>query len=107
MRSRIAFETDAVNDYFSRSIDPGTFTLYVHDGGARKNIAKEFKILPAILIFQNGIANLSIKFPENSKVGDKVKFVAVVNDATQQQPIENILFSFDLQEPAEPTKRQR
>jgi hypothetical protein len=51
---------------------------------------------------QNGIANLSIKFPENSKVGDKVKFVAVVNDATQQQPIENI-FSVLLQEPAEPT----
>jgi hypothetical protein len=99
MRSRIAFETDAVNDYFSRSIDPGTFTLYVHDGTERRP-AKDLDFASNVNL-QNGIANLSIKFPENSKVGDKVKFVAVVNDATQQQPIENI-FSILLQEAAEP-----
>ena len=100
MRSRIAFETDAVNDYFSRSIDPGAFTLYVHDGTERRP-AKDLDFASNVNL-QNGIANLSIKFPDNCKVGDKVKFVAVVNDATQQQPIENS-FSVLLQEPAEPT----
>jgi hypothetical protein len=100
MRSRIAFETDAVNDYFSRSIDPGAFTLYVRDGTELRP-AKDLDFASNVNL-QNGIANLSIKFPENCKVGDKVKFVAVVNDATQQQPIENS-FSVLLQEPAEPT----
>ncbi len=98
MRCRIAFETDAVNDYFSRSIDPGTFTLYVLDGAEQRPV-KDLDFASNVNL-QNGIANLSIKFPESCKVGDKVKFVAVVDDATQLQPFENT-FSVLLQKPAE------
>jgi hypothetical protein len=96
MRCRIAFETDAVNDYLSRSIDPGTFTLFVIEGVDRRP-AKDLDFASNVNL-QNGIANLSIKFPETCKVGDKIKFVAIVNDATQSQPFEN-RFSVSLQKP--------
>ncbi|MDW8309222.1 MAG: hypothetical protein RMK20_07595 [Verrucomicrobiales bacterium] len=98
MRCRIAFETDAVNDYFSRSIDPGTFTLFVAEGNNRRE-AKDLGFASNVNL-QNGIANLSIKFPENCKTGDKLTFFAVVNDATQLQPFENT-FSITLQSPVE------
>ena len=45
---------------------------------------------------QNGIASLSIKFPETCKVGDKLHFVAVTNDSTRLEPFEN-KFSIVLQ----------
>jgi hypothetical protein len=35
IRCRIAFETDAVNDYFSRNVDRGEFRLYVVSSGSR------------------------------------------------------------------------
>lgn len=100
MRCRLAFETDAANDYLSRSIDPGTFTLFVVNGEMRGE-AKDFGFANNVNL-QNGIASLSIKFPEDCKVGDKLKFVAVVNDGTRTDPFENG-FSVLLLKPAEPT----
>lgn len=98
MRCRIAFETDAVNDYLSRSIDPGTFALFVGVGAERRE-AKDLGFASNVNL-QNGIANLSIRFPESCKTGDQLTFFAVVSDATQPQPFENV-FSLSLQEPAE------
>jgi len=100
MRCRIAFETDAVNDYLSRSIDPGTFTLFVLDGEERRQ-AKDLGFASNVNL-QNGIASLSVKFSEACKVADKLKFVAVVYDATQAQSFENT-FSILLQKAAEPS----
>jgi hypothetical protein len=108
MRCRIAFETDAVNDYLSRSIDPGTFTLFLVERGGRRE-AKDVGFASNVNL-QNGIANLSIRFPESCKVGDKLAFVAIVNDETQAQPFENC-FAIVLQKAAEPKqgegKRQK
>jgi len=98
MRCRIAFETDAVNDYLGRSIDPGTFTLFVFDGLLRQQ-AKNLGFASNVNL-QNGIATLSVKFPETCKVGDKLRFIAVVNDATQAESFENN-FSILLQKATE------
>lgn len=100
MRCRVSFETDAVNDYLSRSIDPGTFTLFIIDGAEQKP-AKDLDFASNVNL-QNGIASLSIKLPERCAVGDKIKFVAVANDATQAQPFEN-KFTVSVQKTTEPT----
>ncbi len=97
-RCRIAFETDVVNDYLSRSIDPGTFTLFVRNGDGRQE-AKDADFGSNVNL-QNGIASLSIKFPEHCKVGEKLEFVAVVNDSTRIEPFEN-KFSIMLQKAME------
>ncbi|MBI5775164.1 MAG: hypothetical protein HZA89_15685 [Verrucomicrobia bacterium] len=103
MRCRIAFETDAVNDYLSRSVDPGTFSLFVLAGEDRREV-KDLGFASNVNL-QNGIANLSIKFPETCQVGDTLKFVAVVNDATRPEPFEN-RFNVRVQKPAEPGSGQ-
>lgn len=97
-RCRIAFETDVVNDYLSRSIDPGAFTLFVLNGDERQE-AKDAGFGSNVNL-QNGIASLSIKFPEHCKVGEKLEFVAVVNDSTRVEPFAN-KFSILLQKAAE------
>jgi hypothetical protein len=84
MRSRIAFETDAVNDYFSRSIEPGRFALWVVDGGQRQSVRNY--VGPNL---QNGSATLSVQLPEDCKVGDELHFVASVTDPTRPEPFEN------------------
>ena len=55
MRCRIAFETDAVNDYLSRSIDPGTFELFLLEGAERRP-AKDIGFASNVNL-QNGIAS--------------------------------------------------
>jgi len=99
-RCRIAFETDAVNDYLSRSIDRGTFSLFVVSGDERRE-AKDVGFSDN-LNFQNGIASLSIKFSDSCKVGEKIEFLAVVTDTTRLEPFENH-FSIVLQKAMEST----
>ena len=86
-RSRIAFETDAVNDYFTRSIDAGSFELWLETTDGR--IAARDLIFSSNTSLQNGVANLSIRFPPNCKVGDRLQFIAEVTDATQVEPFIN------------------
>ena len=38
-RCRVTFETDAVNDYFSRNVDPGEFSLFLISSGQRVPVA--------------------------------------------------------------------
>jgi hypothetical protein len=99
MRCRIAFETDAVNDYLSRSIDPGTFELFVLEGTERRP-AKDVGFASNVNL-QNGIASLSLKFAESCRVADRLLFLAVVTDPTRMEPFENG-FSILLQGPIEP-----
>jgi hypothetical protein len=99
MRCRIAFETDAVNDYLSRSLDPGAFTLIILIEGERHE-AKDVGFASNVNL-QNGIANLSLKLAETSQVGDTVNFIAIVNDATRLEPFEN-RFSIRIQKAIEP-----
>jgi hypothetical protein len=88
MRCRISFETDAVNDYFKRGIDPGVFSLFVLDENERKEI-KDISGFASNLNLQNGIASLSMKFPETCKVGDKFHliFPFPTQRAIRQSPV--------------------
>jgi hypothetical protein len=84
MRSRIVFETDAVNDYFSRSIDPGRFSMWREVNGERQQVPNY--VGPNL---QNGAASLSVQLPEECNPGDELHFLAVVTDATRMEPFEN------------------
>jgi hypothetical protein len=103
-RSRVAFETDAVNDYFRRSIDPGKFTLWLVTESGRAE-AKDRGFSDNMNPY-NGIANLSIRFPVDCKVGDQFQFVAEITDATQIEPFIN-RFSIVIHEEVAPKPGSR
>lgn len=67
---RIQFETDVVNDYFCREVDPGEYTL-TYEG-------KE--CVGHGLNLYNGIATLTVTIPSDVVIGDFVKFKFTVND---------------------------
>lgn len=97
MRCRITFETDAVNDYFSRAIDRGEFSLYRVVGDSR-HLATDY-VGPNL---QNGSATLSIQLPANCCEGDVLQFVATVTDRTRIEPFENF-FVINVKEEAKPS----
>ena len=84
MRSRIAFDTDAVNDYFSRSIDPGQFAIWREVNGERRSVQNY--VGPNL---QNGTATLSVQLPEDCRPGDELRFVTTVTDGSRIEPFEN------------------
>jgi hypothetical protein len=75
LRSRIAFETDAKNDYLTRENSPGEFKLYLMENEGEK-LYGNYKIN-----LNNGIATLNIQLPENSGVGQKHEFIYRLNDS--------------------------
>lgn len=83
LRSRIVFDTDATNDYFTRKIEAGEFSL---------EIAREGQYVPAddvVPNLWNGTATLSIKMPELARTGEIMKYRAVVNDCSRMDPFVN------------------
>jgi hypothetical protein len=84
MRFRIVFETDAVNDYLTRNIDPGQFSLYMLENGSRS------VVVDRSINLANGIANLSVRLPDSCCEGDKLRYLAEVIDPNRIQPFENI-----------------
>jgi hypothetical protein len=84
MRCRITFETDADNDYFSRPLEPGGFSLYSVVEGNKVPVSNFTG--PNMT---NGIATLSVKLPEDAEVGSKVEFLSVVTDEYREHPFEN------------------
>lgn len=82
LRCRIAFETDAVNDYLSRSEDPGNRALYLVKNGESAPVGTSQMNL------NNGVATLNIKLPPNCRVGDELRFRSVVTDSTRIDPFE-------------------
>ena len=85
MRFRIAFETDAANDYLTRNIDPGKFSLYMVENGSRSLVEDRS------INLSNGIANLSVRLPNSCCDGDKLRYLAEVIDPSRIQPFENFL----------------
>lgn len=85
MRCRVAFETDAVNDYFSRDVEPGAFSLEM------MNAETCIAVSSYTLNLQNGIASLSIQLPLDCHEGDELRFIARVTDPSQIDPFENSL----------------
>lgn len=84
-RCRIAFETDAVNDYFNRQIDKGEFSLFLADENSRSPVDNF-----AGPNLNNGSATLSVRLPDNSREGDLLRYVSTVRDPSQIDPFENI-----------------
>jgi hypothetical protein len=84
LRSRITFETDVVNDYFSRSIDRGEFELFIITGN-EKSKATDY-VGPNL---NNGVATLNIQLPKSANIGDTIFFEAVVIDPIAFEPFIN------------------
>lgn len=76
-RFRVQFETDAENNYFTRDLNPGEFKLSLEDG----TIVEDY-----VLNLWNGMANLTVSLPEESKEGDLLKYIVEVNDITRVEP---------------------
>jgi hypothetical protein len=82
--ARIAFETDAADDYFARDDEPGTFKLYrVTIKGLEP--AGDYQ-RPRLY---RGIANLSLTLPDDARDGDDIEFEAVVVDPSRVEPFRN------------------
>lgn len=97
-RSRINFETDTVNDFFSRPMEAGSFSLYQLLNDKPKQPVSSF----AGPNLHNGIATLSIKLPEDVAVGDSVRFEAIVTDPYNDREFVN-RFNVLVKEEASPT----
>ena len=78
---RLAFDTDAQDDYFSRDEEHGTF-------GLRQLVNGE--LVPAknwrSPNLAGGEAHVSLALPAEAAVGDVVQFVAEVNDPSRVEP---------------------
>jgi hypothetical protein len=83
MRSRIIFETDAVNDYFSRPQIKGFFTLQVLSNEKFENVQNYS------LNLHDGRATLSLRFPEDCPVGQILEYEAKVTDDIMLEPFVN------------------
>lgn len=83
-RCRIVFETDVVNDYFSRNLDVGNFSLFIVANNHRLPVRNY------TLNLQNGIATLNLQLPSNCRIGDNLKFIAEVTDRTQIDAFANV-----------------
>jgi hypothetical protein len=97
MRCRIIFETDADNDYFSRTLESGDFSLFLIKNGDR---------IPVMQFngpnLTSGVATLSVQLPEESTIGEQVNFLSVVTDEYREHPFEN-LFTVLVKPEAAPT----
>lgn len=75
-RIRLTFETDARNDYFTRRIERGQFSLTWID---EKDIEQDASCVGPNL--RNGIANVTVDLPDELGVGDNTTLVATIRDS--------------------------
>jgi len=74
-RCRITFESDAVNEYFKRQVNSGSFSLFRVSGQHRSSVSDY--VGPHL---QTGIAVLNMALPSNCEVDDQLEFEAIVSD---------------------------
>ena len=79
-RCRIKFETDVVNEYFSRARLPGNCLVDVPEG-RRKGLKVSHNIT-----LHSGVASLSVRLPDDLEVGDKLTVRCQVSDSTLYEP---------------------
>ena len=84
MRSRIAFETDVVNDYFTRGQYSGRFAVRPRDNGLLNGEVPDHN-----LNLNNGVATLNLALPSEANVGDTFKYELIVEDDTAVEPFVN------------------
>ena len=75
-RMRPTFETDARNDYFTRRIERGQFSLTWTNG---QDAEQDASFVGPNL--RNGIANVTVDLPDELAVDDEVTFVASIRDS--------------------------
>lgn len=97
-RARVQFDTDAEDQYFGRRKQKGQFDLYLIVDGIRKNVTDY-----AGPRLDSGLATIMIGLPSNCEVGDTLEFIAIVDDTSRVNPIENY-FSVLVENPE--TKRK-
>ena len=83
-RSRIAFETDVVNDYFDREEMPGSFAIRPAGSLPHRGCVPNHS-----LNLNNGVATLNLKLPEDAVEGQSFTYELVVEDDTFYPPFEN------------------
>jgi len=84
MRSRLFFETDAVDDYFTRDVNAGTFEILLIQDGNR--VAVESYVGPYL---HDGSATVSMKLPSSAQPGDTFHFVTLSSDSILDAVFEN------------------
>lgn len=73
---RFTFETDARDDYFTRRIEKGAFKLTILEASGT-----ERQTSPTGPNLRNGIATVGIELPEGARIGDKITYLARVQDS--------------------------
>ena len=81
-RLRVKFITDAQNDYFTRSKEPGEFSLRVNG-----------ELCTAVLNLWYGFANLNIELPKDVKEGDMLHFESEIMDISRVTPIKDEFYA--------------
>jgi hypothetical protein len=81
---RVAFDTDAENDYFRRDEEPGECKLFQLINGKMKP-AKNWQT-PHLY---DGSAILTLSLPEDTEVGETLTFEAVITDPSRVEPFAN------------------
>lgn len=86
-RVRVAFETDAVDDYFDRELDKGTAELL--------RVMEDGSTVPAnnwvLRGPKTGSLSLSLSLPDDVAVNEVLKLRLVVTDASRVEPFENLM----------------
>ena len=84
MRSRIAFTTDVVNDYFDRAEFPGYYLLRPADSDNHT-----IEVPNHSLNLNGGVATLNLKLPEGASEGQSFAYELSVGDSTLVSQFEN------------------
>ena len=84
MRSRIIFETDVENEYFSRANYGGKFTVRCLDDKMQNGTLPNHR-----LNLHNGVATLNLNLPDGAVVGDSFQYEATVQDEALVEPFTN------------------
>ena len=92
---RVQFETDAQNDYFFRTVDPGDLVLKM-GGEIRTDLKQSLNLF-------DGIATLTISMPVDAKVGDRYEFETEIVDSCISDSFQNT-FEMIVEEPQDYSK---
>ena len=84
MRSRIVFETDVENEYFTRKKYGGKFSIRCLDGKMQNGTLPDHR-----LNLHDGVATLNLNLPVGVVVGDSIQYEATLHDETLVDPFVN------------------
>ncbi len=84
-RSKISFETDVENDYFTRTSDPGNYLLR-----ATSESLSEISI-DSFINLREGVATLNLTLPDTVEVGSELYIEITVHDSAHIDPFSNSL----------------